>query len=167
MRPGSDGESRCSLLLPNDSRIIGLPESEDSIPGSPKKDCSSSTKLPASPTISLLRLRPLLAAAVGALWLMSTPYGRSGLFYREWSENRQLRRMASDPGDCRRMLRHPRCRNLREVLLVHSRRGKPLRRVRAVPGRRDLKPRTCWVIATSAGSRSMEDAPKKPSTPRV
>jgi hypothetical protein len=29
-------------------------------------------------------VKPMLATTDGALWLMSTPYGRQGFFYREW-----------------------------------------------------------------------------------
>jgi hypothetical protein len=30
-------------------------------------------------------LRPMRAVSSGSLWLMSTPNGKSGFFYREWS----------------------------------------------------------------------------------
>src|SRR5207253_8633541 len=84
-RVRGDGENRCSLLLPNRSRIVGLPESEDTVRG------FSSVGLLVVDEASRVSegmynaLRPMLAIGGGSLWLMSTPNGQSGFFYREWS----------------------------------------------------------------------------------
>jgi len=84
IRPRGDGDNEISLLLPNGSRIVGLPSSEDTIRG-----FSGVTLLlideAARVTDDLYRaVRPMLATSNGALWLLSTPNGKQGFFHEEW-----------------------------------------------------------------------------------
>jgi hypothetical protein len=49
-------------------------------------------------------LRPMLATAEnGALWLMSTPNGQSGFFYREWSGEMPWVRIKATAEECPRI----------------------------------------------------------------
>lgn len=48
-------------------------------------------------------LRPMLAVGQGALWLMSTPNGRSGFFYREWSGEMPWVRVQATAEECPRI----------------------------------------------------------------
>jgi len=81
----NDGNNEISLALRNSSRIVGLPSSEGRIRG------FSSVALLIIDEASRVHdslyhaVRPMLAASDGQLWLMSTPAGRTGFFFREWS----------------------------------------------------------------------------------
>jgi hypothetical protein len=103
IRPRGDGENRCSLLLPNDARIVGLPESEDTVRGF--SDVGLMIVDEASRVSDRLyeALRPMLAVGNGALWLMSTPNGRSGFFYREWSGEMPWLRVQATAAECPRI----------------------------------------------------------------
>ena len=48
-------------------------------------------------------LRPMLAVGGGSLWLMSTPNGQSGFFYREWSGSREWTRVQATAEECPRI----------------------------------------------------------------
>ena len=84
IRARGDGDNPISLLLPNDSRVVGLPGSEATVRG------FSSVSLmvideAARVTDELYKaVRPFLAASDGDLMLMSTPWGKRGFFYEEW-----------------------------------------------------------------------------------
>jgi hypothetical protein len=103
IRPRGDGENRCSLLLPNGARIVGLPESEDTVRGF--SDVGLMIVDEASRVSDRLyeALRPMLAVGNGALWLMSTPNGRSGFFYREWSGEMPWLRVEATAAQCPRI----------------------------------------------------------------
>jgi hypothetical protein len=86
IRPRRDGDNPISLALPNGSRIAGLPGNEDTI------RCFSNVALllidEASrvPAELYQAVRPMVAANErAAIWLMSTPNGRQGFFYDEWT----------------------------------------------------------------------------------
>jgi hypothetical protein len=86
LRPRGDGENRCSLMLPNGSRIVGLPENEVAIRGFSQVGLLILDEASRVSDDLYYALRPMLAVGAGSLWLMSTPNGRSGFFYREWSD---------------------------------------------------------------------------------
>jgi hypothetical protein len=83
-----DGINSPSLVLPNGSRIVGLP----SLPGKLRAFSAVSLLLideAAQVEDSLYRaLRPMLAVSDGDLWMMSTPYGKRGFFYESWAHGR-------------------------------------------------------------------------------
>src|SRR5580704_13443521 len=84
IRPKGDGENDISLEFPNGSRIIGLPGNETTIRG------FSAVALLLVDEASRVRddmyraIRPMLAVSQGALWLMSTPFGKRGFFWEVW-----------------------------------------------------------------------------------
>ena len=80
-----DGDNEISLLLPNGSRIVGLPGTEATVRG-----FSAVTLLLVDVASRVsddlyLAIRPMLAVSDGALWLMSTPCGQRGFFYEAWA----------------------------------------------------------------------------------
>ena len=85
MRPRGDGRNTGSLLLPNGSRIVGLPGSEGTIRG------FSAVALMVIDEAARVRdslykaLRPMLAVSRRDLWLLSTPHGKQGFFYENWA----------------------------------------------------------------------------------
>ena len=48
-------------------------------------------------------LRPMLAVGGGALWLLSTPNGRSGFFYEAWISGRDWTRIEASAEECPRI----------------------------------------------------------------
>ena len=104
IRPRGDGENRCSLMLPNDSRIVSLPESEDTIRGFSEVGLlivDEASRV--SDSLYQYALRPMLAMGAGSLWLMSTPNGRSGFFFREWTGPSPWLRVTATAAECPRI----------------------------------------------------------------
>lgn len=102
-RVRGDGENQCSLLLPNGARIVGLPESEDTIRGFSSVGLILIDEAARVSDEMYQALRPMLAVGGGSLWLMSTPNGKSGFFYREWSGSRDWTRVQAAAGECSRI----------------------------------------------------------------
>ncbi|HYP06337.1 MAG TPA: terminase family protein, partial [Bryobacteraceae bacterium] len=86
IRPKGDGENRCSVLLPNGARIVGLPENADTVRGFSSVGLLIIDEASRVSDDMYYALRPMLAVSDGDLWLMSTPNGRSGFFFREWQD---------------------------------------------------------------------------------
>jgi hypothetical protein len=103
IRPRGDGENRCSLVLPNGSRIVGLPESEDTIRGFSEVGLLIIDEASRVSDAMYSALRPMLAVGNGSLWLMSTPNGRTGFFYREWSGDQPWLRIQATAEECPRI----------------------------------------------------------------
>jgi hypothetical protein len=79
------GERKLSLELENGSRIVTLPGSEKTVRG-----FSGATLLildEASRVSDELyyAVRPMLAVSGGSLMMLTTPYGKRGVFYEEWT----------------------------------------------------------------------------------
>jgi hypothetical protein len=79
-----DGDNEMSMVFPNGSRIVGLPGSEATIRG-----FSAVTLLMVDEAARVSdelykSIRPMLAVSEGALWLMSTPFGKRGFFWETW-----------------------------------------------------------------------------------
>lgn len=81
--PG-DGDNEISLLLPRESRIVGIPGREETVRG------FSSVNLMVMEEASRIHpelyqaTRPMLAASNGDLLMMSTPWGKQGVYYDAW-----------------------------------------------------------------------------------
>ena len=103
IRPRGDGENRCSLVLPNGARIVGLPESEDTVRGFSDVGLMIIDEASRVSDELYTALRPMLAVGNGALWLMSTPNGRSGFFYREWAGETPWLRVQATAAECPRI----------------------------------------------------------------
>lgn len=86
IKPRRDGYNRTSLLLPNGSRILGLPgRMHKNIRGFSALSLLVFDEAAQVPDELYVALRPMLATTNGALWLLSTPYGKQGFFYDEWA----------------------------------------------------------------------------------
>ena len=82
--PRGDGDNAISLLLPNDSRIVGLPGTEGTVRGFSAVSLLLIDEAARVEESMYRALRPMLAVGDGDLWLMSTPCGKRGFFYEEW-----------------------------------------------------------------------------------
>src|SRR3982074_3517109 len=85
IRPRGDGDNEISLLFPNGSRIVGLPEGEGKIRGFSAVALMLIDEASRVSVEQYNTLRPILAVGDGDLWLMSTPHGRRGFFWEEWA----------------------------------------------------------------------------------
>lgn len=84
IRVRGDRGSSISLVLANGSRIVGLPEMEETIRGYSAASLLLIDEAARVEDRTYLALRPMLAVARGDLWLMSTPWGKRGFFYEAW-----------------------------------------------------------------------------------
>src|SRR5215213_10695097 len=99
----AQAERRLSLELDNESRIVTLPGSEKTIRG------FSGTALLIVDEASRVAdelyfaVRPMLAVSGGTLMMLSTPYGKRGVFFEEWSQGEGWERYEVPAGECPRI----------------------------------------------------------------
>jgi hypothetical protein len=79
------GERKLSLELENGSRIITLPGSEKTIRGFSGAALLLVDEAARVEDALYYAVRPMLAVSGGALMMLTTPYGKRGAFYEEWS----------------------------------------------------------------------------------
>lgn len=87
IRPRGDGDNRVSILFPNGSRIVGLPESEHTVVGFSNVSLLIIDEAARVPDSTYFALRPMLLQSDGDLWLLSTPLGKRGFFYEAWRQD--------------------------------------------------------------------------------
>ncbi|MGE5647068.1 MAG: terminase large subunit domain-containing protein [Acidobacteriota bacterium] len=83
-RARGDGDNEISLLLPNGSRIVGLPGTEATVRGFSAVSLMLIDEAARVSDELYLSMRPMLAVGDGDLWLMSTPHGKRGFFWDAW-----------------------------------------------------------------------------------
>jgi len=79
-------ESALRLELANGSRIVSLPGSEATVRGYGDVAMLIIDEAARVPDELYAAVRPMLAVSGGRLVLLSTPFGKRGFFWREWSE---------------------------------------------------------------------------------
>jgi hypothetical protein len=79
------GERKLSLKLENGSRIITLPGSEKTIRGFSGVGLLVVDEASRVEDELYFAVRPMLAVSGGALMMLSTPHGKRGVFYEEWT----------------------------------------------------------------------------------
>lgn len=84
VRRKRDGITKQSLVLPNGSRVVGLPASEATTRGYSNAHMLLIDEAAYMRDREYRALRGILARSDGALWLMSTPAGQRGFFYTAW-----------------------------------------------------------------------------------
>jgi hypothetical protein len=101
--PRGDGDNAISLMLPNGSRIVGLPGTEGTVRGF--SAVSLLIDEAARVEDSMYKsLRPMLAVGRGDLWLMSKPCGRRGFFYEAWTHGGpEWKRVSVQATECARI----------------------------------------------------------------
>src|SRR5215216_4994569 len=84
-RPVSaEAEQRLGLELANGSRIAALPGSERTVRGFSGVDLLIVDEAARVDDALVHSIRPMLAVSGGSLMMLSTPYGKRGVFYQEW-----------------------------------------------------------------------------------
>ncbi len=98
-----EAETRLTLELENGSRVISLPGKEATIRG------FSGVRLLLVDEASRVddelyyAIRPMLAVSGGALMMLTTPYGKRGVFFEEWTSGRQWDRYEVPAAECPRI----------------------------------------------------------------
>jgi hypothetical protein len=106
IQPKGDGDNEMSLLLPNGSRIIGLPGNEVTVRGFSAVSLMLIDEAARVSDDMYHAVRPMLAVSRGKLWLLSTPYGKRGFFYETWKNGgRGWLRMTVPATECPRISR--------------------------------------------------------------
>jgi hypothetical protein len=103
IRPRGDGDNKTSVLLPNDSRIVGLPGTEATVRGFSAVSLILIDEAAMVEDEMYKSLRPMLAVGNGDLWLMSTPRGQRGFFYEAWRGGGEWMRLSVKATECERI----------------------------------------------------------------
>ena len=99
-----DGDNECSLVFPNGSRIVGLPDVEANVRGFSAVSLLLIDEAARVSDDLYKAILPMLAVGDGDLWLMSTPCGPRGFFYEEWTNGGDGWLRVSVPGaECPRI----------------------------------------------------------------
>src|SRR5215211_3942543 len=103
-RPVSpQGERKLSLELENGSRIVTLPGSEKTIRGFSGTSLLLLDEAARIEDELYFAVRPMLAVSGGALMMLSTPYGKRGVFYEEWTSGAGWERYEVTATQCTRI----------------------------------------------------------------
>jgi hypothetical protein len=79
------GERKLSLELENGSRIVTLPGTDKTIRGFSGVSLLIVDEASRVADELYFAVRPMLAVSGGALMMLTTPYGKRGVFYEEWT----------------------------------------------------------------------------------
>ncbi len=93
VEPRGDGHNEISLLLPNRSRIVGVPGKEGTIRGFSAASLLVIDEAAWVHDSIYHTVRPMLART-GELWIMSTPNGQRGFFWQAWEFGEQWERVS-------------------------------------------------------------------------
>jgi Terminase large subunit, T4likevirus-type, N-terminal len=96
-------EGRLHLELANGSRIVGLPGSERTIRGFGGVDLLILDEAARIDDELYYALRPMLAVSGGRMVMLSTPYGKRGVFYEQWTGGEHWERYEITPDMCPRL----------------------------------------------------------------
>jgi hypothetical protein len=103
IRRRGDGDNPCSLSLPNGSRIVGIPGNEATVRGFSAVSLLLIDEASRVPESLYKSLRPMLAVGDGDLWILSTPYGKTGFFYEAWAHGDDWERHSAPATSCPRI----------------------------------------------------------------
>ncbi len=78
------GDNAISLAFGNGSRLVGLPGNESTVRGFSAVSLLLVDEAARVSEDLYLAVRPMLAVTDGAMWLMSTPFGKRGFFWEAW-----------------------------------------------------------------------------------
>ncbi len=96
-------ETALRLELANGSRIISLPGTETTIRGYSAAALLIIDEAARVPDDLYRSVRPMLAVSGGRLVALTTPFGKRGWFYREWTEGDGWKRVEITARECPRI----------------------------------------------------------------
>jgi hypothetical protein len=97
------GERRLSLELENESRIVTLPGTEKTIRGFSGASLLIVDEAARMDDSLYYAVMPMLAVSGGSLFLLSTPFGKRGVFYEEWRRREGWERYEVPASECPRI----------------------------------------------------------------
>jgi Terminase large subunit, T4likevirus-type, N-terminal len=97
------GERKLSLELENGSRIVTLPGTDKTIRGFSGVSLLIVDEASRVADELYFAVRPMLAVSGGALMMLSTPYGKRGIFFEEWSQGHGWERYEVKAEECPRI----------------------------------------------------------------
>jgi hypothetical protein len=92
-----------SLELQNGSRIVSLPGQEQTVRGFSHVGLLVVDEAARVPDELYQAVRPMLAVSGGRLVLLSTPFGKRGFFFHEWTEGQGWHRVKVTADQCPRI----------------------------------------------------------------
>ena len=102
-QPRRTENNRLSLTFENNSRVVSLPSSEQTVRGFSGPDmiiCDEASRISDDLFYSL---RPMLAVSQGKLLLLSTPFGKRGFFFDEFTGDNNYMKITITADDCPRI----------------------------------------------------------------
>jgi predicted phage terminase large subunit-like protein len=91
------------LVLTNGSRIVSLPENEETVRGFSAVSLLIIDEAARVQPDLYRTVRPMLATSAGKLVCLSTPFGRQGWFYEAWQKEQGWRRVKITAAECPRI----------------------------------------------------------------
>ncbi len=103
VKPRGDGQNQ-SLVLPNGSRIVGVPSRQTTVRGFSGVSLLIIDEAAHAPDDLYLAMRPVLASSGGDLWCLSTPNGKRGFFWDAWTKGGEgWTRVSAPATECARI----------------------------------------------------------------
>jgi len=99
----AQGERKLYLELENDSRIVTLPGSEKTIRGFSDAALLLLDEASRIEDELYYAVRPMLAVSGGSLMMLTTPYGKRGIFFEEWTSSHAWERYEVPASQCPRI----------------------------------------------------------------
>ena len=96
-------ERKLSLELENRSRVITLPGSEKTVRGFSGAALLAMDEAARVDDSLYFAVRPMLAVSGGSLMMLSTPYGKRGVFFEEWTNGIGWERYEVPASQCPRI----------------------------------------------------------------
>jgi len=96
-------DNKLSCTFENKSRIVSLPSSEATVRGFSGVSLIIEDEASRVPDELYMAVRPMLAVSGGKLILMSTPFGKRGHFFEEWSKGENWERVQVTAEECPRI----------------------------------------------------------------
>lgn len=99
----AQAERKLSLELENESRIVTLPGTEKTIRGFSGAALLIVDEASRVADDLYFAVRPMLAVSRGSLMMLSTPYGKRGVFFEEWNQGQGWERYEVPARECPRI----------------------------------------------------------------
>ncbi len=101
--PAPASDRKLGMHLPNGSRIEALPGSEKTIRGFSGTSLLIVDEAARVDDELYYAVRPMLAVSGGSLMMLTTPYGKRGVFFEEWTGGREWDRYEVPAEECPRI----------------------------------------------------------------
>ena len=101
--PARDEDTKLSIKLDNNSRVVSLPGSEGTIRGYSSVELLLIDEAARVPEDTYYAVKPMLAVSGGRLLALSTPFGKIGWFFNEFSEGVGWQKHTIKATDCPRI----------------------------------------------------------------